>query len=327
MKRELEWEGATNCILLFVLRLLLAVGLPSLAFGQTNQTGKIFGTVTDSSGATVVGANVTITSPAMIVPQSMKTDQQGAYHFELVPLGVYTLTVDQPGFNKFVRPNINVTAGFSAEIGVQLAVGQISQTVEVSAAGPVVDTTSTHIDTSISSNVLSDELPLTRTTKDFVSVAPGVTPTVPNLSGGDIPSASFTAYGLTGQTTMLIEGINTRKSSSSAEGDIDFPTLEEFQLIPTAGNAEVETPGLYMNAIVKSGGMIFTGGPNIPRRRTTWKAVTSLLTCAATELPATQASPTWRTWTRISAAALLRTGGGSLAGAMATLTTRRKSAS
>jgi Carboxypeptidase regulatory-like domain/TonB dependent receptor len=259
MKRELGWEPATNCILLVVVPLLVAVGLPSLTFGQTNQTGKIFGTVTDSSGATVAGANVTITSPAMIVPQSMKTDPQGAYHFELVPLGVYTLTVDQPGFSKFVRANIEVTAGFSAEIGVQLAVGQISQTVEVSAAGPVVDTTSTHIDTSISSNVLSDELPLTRTTKDFVSVAPGVTPTVPNLSGGDIPSGSYTAYGLTGQTTMLIEGINTRKSSSSAEGDIDFPTLEEFQLIPTAGNAEVETPGLYMNAIVKSGGNDFHG--------------------------------------------------------------------
>ncbi len=58
---------------------------------------------------------------------------------------------------------------------------------------------------------------------------------------------------------LLIEGINTRKSSSSAEGDIDFPTLEEFQLVPTAGNAEVETPGLYMNAIVKSGGNQFHG--------------------------------------------------------------------
>lgn len=59
--------------------------------------------------------------------------------------------------------------------------------------------------------------------------------------------------------TLLIEGINTRKSSNSAEGDIDFPTLEEFQLVPTAGNAEVETPGLYINAIVKSGGNQFHG--------------------------------------------------------------------
>jgi len=239
--------------------LALVAALPALLTGQTNQTGKIFGTVTDNSGAAVAGANVTITSPALIGAQSMMTDQQGVYHFELIPLGSYTLSVDQPGFNRFVRGSIEVTAGFSAEINVQLTVGQIEQTVEVSAAGPVVDTTSTHVDTSISSYMLADELPLTRTTKDFVSVAPGVTPTVPNLSGGDVPSGSYTAYGMTGQTTMLIEGINTRKSSSSAEGDIDFPSLEEFQLIPTAGNAEVETPGLYMNAIVKSGGNQFHG--------------------------------------------------------------------
>ena len=243
-----------------VFLVVIVVVFSSLSFGQTNQTGKIFGTVTDNSGAAVPGVTVTLTSPALIVPQSMTSDETGGYHFEQIPLGTYTLNADLQGFNKFVRENIQITAGFSAEIRVQLTVGGLEQTVTVSEAGPVVDTTSTQINTSISSVMLADELPLTRTTKDFVTVAPGVTPTgAPNLSGGDVPSGSFSAYGITGQSTMLIEGINTRKSSNSAEGDIDFPTLEEFQLVPTAGNAEVETPGLYINAIVKSGGNQFHG--------------------------------------------------------------------
>ena len=250
----------SNNTLLVLLILALVTALPSVTLGQTNQTGRIFGTVTDKSGAAVAGANVTITSPALIVPQSMQADTAGAYHFEQIPLGTYALSVDQAGFSKFVRQNIQISAGFAATIDVQLSVGQMEETVTVTAEGPVVDTTSTQINTSLSSNMLADELPLTRTTKDFVTVAPGVTPTgAPNLSGGDVPSGSFSAYGITGQSTMLIEGINTRKSSNSAEGDIDFPTLEEFQLVPTAGNAEVETPGLYINAIVKSGGNRFHG--------------------------------------------------------------------
>jgi hypothetical protein len=63
--------------LLFV----VVAALPSLTLGQTNQTGKIFGTVTDNSGAAVPGATMTLTSPALIVPQSMKTDEVGVYHF------------------------------------------------------------------------------------------------------------------------------------------------------------------------------------------------------------------------------------------------------
>jgi len=234
--------------------------MPSLTLGQTNQTGKIFGTVTDPSGSAVPGATVALTSPALIVPQSKPTDQQGAYDFEELPLGIYTVTINQQGFSRFVRQNIEITPGFAADVRVQLTVGQMEQTVTVSEAGPVVDVVSTQINTSLGSNMLANELPLTRTTKDFVSVAPGVMPqSVPNLSGGDVPSATYSAYGVTGQSTLLIEGINTRKSSGNAEGDIDFPTLEEFQLVPTAGNAEVETPGLYINAIVKSGGNQFHG--------------------------------------------------------------------
>src|ERR1051325_11543064 len=116
-----------------------AAFLPSLILGQTNQTGKIFGTATDNSGAAVPGVTVTLTSPALIVPQSMKTDEVGAYHFEQIPLGTYTLSADLQGFNRFVRENIQITAGFAAEIRVQLTVGELAQTVTVSEAGPVVD--------------------------------------------------------------------------------------------------------------------------------------------------------------------------------------------
>jgi hypothetical protein len=73
--------------------------------------------------------------------------------------------------------------------------------------------------------------------------------------------ASFTlsAYGITGQATTLIEGINTRKSASNSESNFDYTTLDEMQIVPTGGDAQTALPGVFLNAIVKSGGNAFHG--------------------------------------------------------------------
>jgi hypothetical protein len=64
---------------------------------------------------------------------------------------------------------------------------------------------------------------------------------------------------LPGYPPALIEGINTRKSNNNAEGDYDFTTLAEMQIVPTGGDDQTTEPGVLLNAIVKSGGTSFHG--------------------------------------------------------------------
>src|SRR3989442_10869092 len=234
---------------------------------QNNQTGNIHGVVTDQSAALIPGVTVTLTSPALIVPQVTATDEAGGYHFEQLPVGIYKVTFDLPGFRQYIRENIQITAGFSAELKVQLSVGTVDETVTVSDASPVVDTTSTTVSTSVGAVALADQLPATRTMQEMIAIAPGVMPTAaPDLGGGTIASFVLSEYGVTGQSTALIEGINTRKSNNNAETNFDYTGLQEMQVVPTGGDAQTALPGVFLNAIVKSGGNIFHG-----RGEATWE--------------------------------------------------------
>ena len=252
----------------FVFAVLAALTVCGVSMhAQNNQTGTIRGVVTDESGAAMPGVTVALTSPALLVAQSVVTDATGTYHFEQLPVGVYKVTFDLSGFRQYIRENVQITAGFSAELKVQMTIGSLEETVTVSGASPVLDTTSTTVSTSVGARSLADELPATRTMQEMVSIAPGVMPTAaPDLGGGNIASFVLSAYGITGQSTALIEGINTRKSNNNAETNFDYTGLEEMQVVATGGDAQTALPGVFLNAIVKSGGNQFHG-----RGEATWE--------------------------------------------------------
>src|SRR6266404_882924 len=108
------------------------------AWAQT--TARLTGTVKDQSGATVAGATVTLTNQATNVTQTTKTDGEGDYLFALVDAGVYRLTVEHTGFKKNVQSNITLEVNQNARLDVALEVGQVTETIEVSAAVPQIDT-------------------------------------------------------------------------------------------------------------------------------------------------------------------------------------------
>jgi hypothetical protein len=236
-------------------------------FAQNNQTGTVRGIVTDESGAAMPGVTVTLSSPALLVPQVTTTDTTGGYHFEQLPVGIYKVAFDLSGFRPYIRENVQITPGFSAELKVQMSIGNLQETITVAGASPVLDTTSTTVSTSVGAQTLANELPATRTMQEMVSIAPGVMPTAaPDLGGGNIASFVLSAYGITGQSTALIEGINTRKSNNNAETNFDYTGLEEMQVVPTGGDAQTALPGVFLNAIVKSGGNSLHG-----RGEATWE--------------------------------------------------------
>ena len=112
--------------------LLLA---PAVASAQ-----QIGGTVSDTTGGVLPGVTVEVRSPALIEQvRTAITDGSGQYLVVALEIGTYSITYTLPGFGTLVRDQIEMSSGFTANIDVQLSVGDIQETVTVSGATPVVD--------------------------------------------------------------------------------------------------------------------------------------------------------------------------------------------
>jgi hypothetical protein len=238
-----------------VLLTVLAMMFGPAMQAQNQENGNIYGAVTDASGGVIPGATATLTGSALIGQRTAVADSQGRYHFEQIPVGAYRIVFTQTGYQQLVRQNITITPGFSAQVDGQMVVGSVDQTVTVSATGPVIDTTATVATTELAPQQLVDELPVTRTLQDIAVTTPGIVPAAaPDLGGGTVVPASPSAYGVVGQATYLIEGIDVRTSTSAEDSNFDATALEAFQIIPTGGTAQTQLPGVYLLGVVKSGG-------------------------------------------------------------------------
>ena len=113
---------------------LLSLGLT--AHGQ-GTTSRVTGTVTDTNGATVSGATVTLTNDGTAVSLTTTTSDQGAYVFDLIQAGSYSVTVEKQGFKKFISTKNTVLVNQPATVNVALEVGAVvdAGTVEASAEG------------------------------------------------------------------------------------------------------------------------------------------------------------------------------------------------
>src|SRR6185436_7341503 len=136
--------------------LVLTIGLcvPGLAAAQTANTGAISGEVRDSSGSVLPGVSVEAASPALIErARTVVSDSNGRYSITELRPGTYTVTFSLTGFGTVKREGIELTAGFNANVGADLKVGDIQETITVSGAAPMVD-----VQNSSSKNVLTREV-------------------------------------------------------------------------------------------------------------------------------------------------------------------------
>ena len=147
-------------------------------------TAELVGTVTDSSGAGIPKAKVTITSASTnLVIRETESDSTGAYHATLIPPGDYTISVEASGFRKLVQSGIKLETNQRARIDLPLQVGQVSETVEVSATTPLLESQSSSLGAVIG-EMFVGELPLNG--RNFVQLAiltPGVNGTGFSVGG------------------------------------------------------------------------------------------------------------------------------------------------
>src|SRR5438045_4322625 len=161
-------RGVVNVCLAVAAFLVL---LPGMALAQD---GRIAGSVRDSSDALIPGVTVEAASPALIEKvRTAITDSNGQYRLTNLPVGTYKVTFSLAGFTKQERDGILVTTGNSVPVNGVLTVGQLSETVVVSGAAPVVDVQNAREVINLPGDVIK-ELPTARNVNNLLNLTPGI---------------------------------------------------------------------------------------------------------------------------------------------------------
>ena len=239
--------------------LLLSPMTQRFAHAQVD-TGSIVGTVEDSSGAAVPGATLTLTEQATERKESQQSGQDGSYSFNPLKIGIYSLAVSKPGFQTSVQGRIEITVQGHLEINPKLQVGQVTQQIEVTSAGPILETQSSSIQQLVNQRVIND-LPLNGRNAAFLAqLSPGVT-IAQNDSRGLQASGSFTANGSRRtQNDYLLDGMDDNVAIADLVNQTQFvvlpppDALREFTVQTSDYSAEFgHAAGAVLNVTTKSG--------------------------------------------------------------------------
>ncbi|MBV9083491.1 MAG: carboxypeptidase regulatory-like domain-containing protein, partial [Acidobacteriaceae bacterium] len=195
------------------LRMLGFLFLSGAAFGQVT-TGTILGSVHDVTGAAVSGARITVTDTNKGTSTQSETDQTGDYTVPFLIPGTYTVAVEKEGFKREVSQNVALDVDQKARVDFALQVGQVTQTLEVTAAAPLIRSETAELGEVINQRSV-EELPLNgRNFAQLVYLVPGVTQgqAGENLSGASTfnprAASDFNALGSQANANAwLVDGI------------------------------------------------------------------------------------------------------------------------
>ncbi len=243
---------------LCALSFLLVSGIASLQAQITS--ADVLGTVTDSSGAALPNATVTITNLDTHDTRSVTSNQSGGYVFTFLPTGHYTLKVEAAGFKEFTVPSITLGAGDRQRVEAQMSVGERMEKVEVQAEATALQTDSAEVGTLTTNNAVQN-LPLNgRNFMNLVQLVPGGTEGAQNdIRSGTRPddrrqSSSVTVGGAS-RVNFLIDGMDNNDRTIFTI--IVRPAIDAIQEIKISTNtftSEVGlTDGAVVNLITKSG--------------------------------------------------------------------------
>ncbi len=142
--------------------------------GAQITTTVIYGTVTDSTGAVVPAAKVTAINTDTNLSRTAEANSQGEYRIELLPTGHYEVQVDASGFQRFVRRGILLTLDQTALVNATLQVGNVNETVSVTAAPPMVNTSNSTIGRTVGNAEITSLPIVNRNVYTLLSLTPGV---------------------------------------------------------------------------------------------------------------------------------------------------------
>jgi hypothetical protein len=263
--KQLKYVALSLCCVTLVFLLWGA----NATFAQ-EVTATITGTVTDTSGAALVGATITANSIERGTKYTAETNESGIYRMPYLPVGNYELRVEMTGFGTAKYPAFTLVLNQIARIDVQLKIGQVNQTIEVTSAAPILKTESTQVDTIINS-ATNEALPLaTRNYIELTLLSPGaVHPDPSAFTNGvgvqDAMGNSSPRPMINGNReqadNFLLDGMDNNQVSDNLVGYQPAPdAIEEFNMITQNAPAEFGNfMGGIISASIKSGTNSFHG--------------------------------------------------------------------
>jgi len=236
--------------------LLLFLGIHTVALAQQITTGVIQGTVTDATGALLLGVTVDAVNVGTNLTRTQTTGGDGRFVFLQLPPGTYRLTFRLPAFASLVQEDVPLTVGQTVTLPVAMKVGAVTETVTVTGGTSVVDKTRTAAATTLGTLTVENIPNLGRKFEDLLTLTPGVS----IVQGPDGDEITFAGQrGIFNNISLDGGDYNNGFFGEQAGGqraavDITLEAIKEFQVIATGAPAEFgRTAGGVVNVITKSG--------------------------------------------------------------------------
>src|SRR2546425_1483977 len=232
---------------------------PASAFAQ-QESATIIGEVRDASGAVVPNAAVTVTNVDTGISVATVTNDRGSFTVPNLRPGDYSVAADAPGFSKTVRTGLTLQVAQVARVDVTLQGRQLTETVEVVGASPLLDTLTSSRGSVIDQRKIV-ELPLNgRDYNQLALLSPGVLPGTPRLASVNFKGVLNVNGNRTFNNVFLLDGVDNISYSNSFRGENvqlvqpSIEALQEFKIQTNAYSAEFgRSSGAVVNATIKSG--------------------------------------------------------------------------
>ena len=248
----------TRTARLVLMGLMLAlISVP--AFAQGTSTSSLAGVVVDSSGGALPGATITAKNDNTGATFTTVSSATGDFNIPAMPIGTYSVTVSLQSFKTVVLSDVVLNVGVPATVRATLEVGDVTETVEVTAAGQMVKTQTTTISSTISTTEIANTPLTSRYLLDFVTSLPGV-----NTPAGNRNS---TINGLDQSAiNITLDGINIQDNTLKT-GDGFFaivsPRLDAIEEVTVSGAAQTAdsagTGAVQIKFVTRSGSNNYTG--------------------------------------------------------------------
>jgi hypothetical protein len=267
---------------------ILLLGLATVPIVAQQITGVITGTVTDQSGAMVTGATVRATNVNTGFARNAPTNEYGVYRVDYLPVGTYTIEVNAANFKKFIQKNLALSVDQTLTFPIALEIGAETQTVTVSTAPPLVETSSAELGRTISTTEIAGLPLVNRNVYSQLSLTPGVMANsassqsnasgTPNFTIG-LPSTNVQINGSVDggnpQVSFYLDGglnINGIRNYGNQLPNPD--ALEEFRVETSNFSAQYgHMSSAVVTAVTKSGTNHFHGSLFESNRNTIFNAV------------------------------------------------------
>lgn len=257
MTKSLHWLFASALMLLLV---------PAAVEAQL--AARIQVKVVDTQEGALPGATVTIASPALVAGQAISsTDSGGIATFVSLPPGRYSVVAELAGFQTLRREDVTVAVGQTTSLTLTLAIATLEETVTVTGASPVVDTSSGRVNVVLSEDIMQE----TPGGHNIYALAeykvPGLVTRTPDVGGSEGAfQAGLIARGTpTSQTTQYLNGINVTDGGAAGATQYyyDFESFDQIEVATGGLDLSVPSSGVFVNMVTKQGGDRWSGKSSV----------------------------------------------------------------